>query len=1019
MNWTGWKYLLADAGWCRGQGHFPIPAYSEFMPPPWVGVKPYDSPARRGCQPPEPASPPADDWGWPISEYEQALQLRPGLQWVAGHVLHDMVRLGSGQRPAHISRTKLADNPYWPAQLAARAGQLRHERYVLLLALALSRTQNDKGQVLWTLFGSSEQGPAHAFWKGFSTGPGRELPAEAVAAFFRGLLGGAYGLAESVASDPGRAGLRVLPIGGAADFPLWADEPLPSWCDELLWKEGTSLKRVRFLLTFRPFARLPAAVQQAYLEGDLHLLPFPGSLVFWGAPLYCGLQSELPFAVQIPLLQLLPRSYGLNGLRVAQSGWMYERLADDPERVYEPYRPNYRRTHRQQGLLRDQDPLARPDGGDHIAHVLFSTDPGQMGLYGKPMARNAQLWTRDHRLLLDGPNQDRVAIESARQLVEEGGQFGYRFWWPPMQVGPWQLFWHLPLVAFPGADPHLPTVLIDGPQGYLTAYRARDPDLRHTVELWPRLLGRQPHQAAVSLFDAEHKADTRNVRSLLEFHDLLGGPLPWSFAEALLEGPAKTAGVGEPGASAPGAGEPGASAPGAGEPGASAPGAGEPGASAPGVFAEPGSRTLERWLTDLPEHSADTERGQRLVRELQQCLEPAAHKPKTSSVAEPLTFGHTGQRRFELAYWKTISALAHGRFRNKANSDCVQDPPTQAALDHNWRDLDALGTYLMRHYSRAIARAGLASRESLRDDARRGRKPPEPTHLAQAWVGEHAFRWRTDFDFPWWGGWADNQTGKLYERNIIVGIPGRDHSQAVIMADHYDTAYMLDHFDPRYGGTGARLAAAGADDNHSATAALMLAAPIFLELSKAGRLACDIWLVHLTGEEFPSDCLGARHLCQALVEGHLCVVEARRKKRDLSGVRIKGVYVSDMIAHNNEKHPYVFQMAPGEGPGSAWLALQAHQANERWNAWATSANDRSPRKGLGPSRRVTKEKETPALARHALARGSAAALEPAQHTVQHRRADLLGRGRSGGAVHGGLRHQPFGLPRQPRYHGQH
>ena len=49
----------------------------------------------------------------------------------------------------------------------------------------------------------------------------------------------------------------------------------------------------------------------------------------------------------------------------------------------------------------------------------------------------------------------------------------------------------------------------------------------------------------------------------------------------------------------------------------------------------------------------------------------------------------------------------------------------------------------------------------------------------------------------------------------------------------------------------------------------MLAAPIFLELSKAGRLGCDIWLIHLTGEEFPADCLGARALTERLIEGTL------------------------------------------------------------------------------------------------------------------------------------------------------
>ena len=53
-------------------------------------------------------------------------------------------------------------------------------------------------------------------------------------------------------------------------------------------------------------------------------------------------------------------------------------------------------------------------------------------------------------------------------------------------------------------------------------------------------------------------------------------------------------------------------------------------------------------------------------------------------------------------------------------------------------------------------------------------------------------------------------------------IPGRDRRRAVIMADHYDTAYMEDRYEKARGGNGARLAAAGADDNHSATAALML-----------------------------------------------------------------------------------------------------------------------------------------------------------------------------------------------------
>ncbi len=53
-----------------------------------------------------------------------------------------------------------------------------------------------------------------------------------------------------------------------------------------------------------------------------------------------------------------------------------------------------------------------------------------------------------------------------------------------------------------------------------------------------------------------------------------------------------------------------------------------------------------------------------------------------------------------------------------------------------------------------------------------------------------------------------------------------------------------------------------------------------------GQLGCDVWLVHLTGEEFPSDCMGARHLAQGIVEGSLKLRRrGRRAARPLEGRR--------------------------------------------------------------------------------------------------------------------------------------
>jgi hypothetical protein len=893
---TGWKRLLAEPEWCRGDGRFPLPAYSEFLPPPWVALKPYAGPDPH-------ARDPKDNWGWHVSEYEQAHELRPGLQAIARAALAELMRLGRGQPAPQVSRRKLADNPYWPAglQAEARAGKLAHERYVLLLSLALSRTQDDKGRVPWSLFGSSEQGPALPFWKGFYTAPGRPLPAEQGLALFRRLLAEVYRVPEPLARDPARAGLRVLPAGEDEQFPFWGREPFPPWCEDLLWDGRGGVRRVKFLLTFRPFARLPAGVQQAYVAGELHLWPFPGSLLFWGASRYRELRRQLPLAMQVPLLHLLPRCRAPGGLRVPQAGWLHEHgpgLTD--EEAHTPSRPEFQRTHRWQAIARDLDETALLEGADRVARVLFSTAPEDLGLYDKPMARNVQLWDTDYRLLLDGPRAGRAEIRQAVRAVEHGGQFGYRFTYPAMRVGRWEVYWQRPLAAVPSEDPAQPKVLHEGPAGYLTAYRADAPDPAEPVELWPRLLDRPAERAAVELFAGEthprRHASALNVRSLLDYHALLGGgPLPLPLARALIEAPK--------------------------------------------------NQTLRDWLASLPEKSDDPEGARKLTAELERRLAPPG-EPEAPD--EGLTFAATARRNFEVAYWKTIALLAHGKYRNKDNADCVQDEPTRAALRHHHRDLEALGEYLMRRHARAIRRAGLKGK---------------------AWVGEHAFHWRTDFEFPWSGGWSRNQDGRGYERNIVVRIPGRDASRAVIMADHYDTAYMADRYDPKYGGTGARVAAAGADDNHSATAALLLAAPILLELSKAGRLGCDVWLVHLTGEEFPSDCLGARHLCRALVEGNLRVREFRGGERDLSGVRVKGVYVSDMIAHNNDRERSVFQIAPGEGAASAWLALQAHRANEAWNALARARNGRRPRRGRGRAKRVRRGQRVPPLAEHALLRG--------------------------------------------------
>jgi len=67
MPATGWKQLLADAPKVKGAGRYPITAYSEYMPPPLLGWKPYSG---AHTWPPNPK-----ELVWHVSAYEEALEL--------------------------------------------------------------------------------------------------------------------------------------------------------------------------------------------------------------------------------------------------------------------------------------------------------------------------------------------------------------------------------------------------------------------------------------------------------------------------------------------------------------------------------------------------------------------------------------------------------------------------------------------------------------------------------------------------------------------------------------------------------------------------------------------------------------------------------------------------------------------------------------------------------------------------------------------------------------------------------
>jgi hypothetical protein len=125
-----------------------------------------------------------------------------------------------------------------------------------------------------------------------------------------------------------------------------------------------------------------------------------------------------------------------------------------------------------------------------------------------------------------------------------------------------------------------------------------------------------------------------------------------------------------------------------------------------------------------------------------------------------------------------------------------------------------------------------------------------------------------------------------------------------------------------------------------------------------------VWLIHLTGEEFPSDCLGARLLAQSVLEGRVHARTRAGREHEFKDVRIQGLYVMDMIAHNKNAERDIFQIAPGAGRQSLWLAEQAHLANEAWNAGTKTWNSRPARRGLGRAQRSPRGDVIPAPAAH-------------------------------------------------------
>ena len=148
------------------------------------------------------------------------------------------------------------------------------------------------------------------------------------------------------------------------------------------------------------------------------------------------------------------------------------------------------------------------------------------------------IWTHDYELLLDGPRATPHDLQHVADRLAGGGLFGYRMNYPAMRSGPVRDLLASPVGRVSPQVGGEAVLLADAPLGYLTAYPCGQPRLDRAVELWPRLLDRPLHRAAVRLFSHVRENHLRqtlfNVRKLLDTGDLLGHPLDPGLARQLL-----------------------------------------------------------------------------------------------------------------------------------------------------------------------------------------------------------------------------------------------------------------------------------------------------------------------------------------------------------------------------------------------------------------------------------------------------------------------------------------------------
>ena len=395
---------------------YSVRAYSEFMPAPRLGVRPYEPRIATRAEILAESywkKIRSENGGFRVPADEEVSVLRPGLRYLAEHLLEDVFQLASGEAAGGpklrgLPASLLSENPYWSELPPARGP------WVMLTALALTKTQDDRGRAGWTVLPAPED--ESFFW--------RSLP-EDVRAWWLSLLTRALG-------HPVRWEKVAL-----------FSERAPAAMADRKW-DGRGAPEV--LITFRPISEWPAKLRERYLAGETIVVPHPLTRLFAGAPLYRELARERTEAADFARLWELSQFGQGSGLRVlrlrplsSEENWL-------------------RRRHRFSGNSNAWEEDLDSLGVSPFAW-LFDPIPEVIGLYGKPAARNAQVWAVGGPLagkwILDGNSADRAAIARARETIvlDRGrSRLQMREVLPPMEVNGQSVVWHRPWIAWRADD---------------------------------------------------------------------------------------------------------------------------------------------------------------------------------------------------------------------------------------------------------------------------------------------------------------------------------------------------------------------------------------------------------------------------------------------------------------------------------------------------------------------------------------------------------------------------------------